>query len=72
MRPIEARTVTRLSRGGPSAAAFSSCRRALAVQWVHSLRWELNSVFWIRSTPLARVVRKWSMTWGEPCYGIEP
>jgi hypothetical protein len=51
-----ARTVTRVSRGGTSAAALSSCRRALAVQWVHSLRWELNSVFWIRSTPLARVV----------------
>ena len=26
------RTVTRVSRGGPSAAAFRSCRRALAVQ----------------------------------------
>jgi hypothetical protein len=39
------RTVTRLSRGGPFAAAFGSCRWALAVQWVHSLRWELNGVF---------------------------
>jgi hypothetical protein len=56
-----ARAATRLSlaacRRLPSVAA-----RLLLCKWVPSVRWELASVFWARSTPLVRLVRKLSMT----------